>query len=98
MNLETLLARLKDYRIYVAEERKFPDEGKISYNFRCPAPSPPFAGHTELWATLTIDIGQTEIDREEIDALLRHLWFGSVSFFGDEDDESDGEAATADPA
>ena len=52
---------------------------------------------------LTIDIfikivRQTEIDREEIEALLRHLWFGSLNFFGDED-ESDEEdlASAADP-
>jgi hypothetical protein len=91
MNLDTLLARLKDHKISVVEERKFPDEGMITYTLRCPAPEIPFGGHKELWATLTIDIGQTEVDRKEIEALLRHLWYGSLSFFGDEDDPDDDE-------
>jgi hypothetical protein len=98
MNLDTLLARLKDHKIYVAEERKFSEQGKVAIIFRCPAPEIPFGGHKELWATLTIEIGQTEVDREEIEALLRHLWFGSLSFFGDEDDlDEEDQASAADP-
>jgi len=64
-----------------------------------PAPEIPFGAHKNLWTTLPLEANQVFVEREEIEAVLRHLWLGSVVFFGDELDEidpdGDADAATS---
>lgn len=79
MDLTKLLERLKERGISVAEERKLPD-GTVIYLLRATLPPFPF-GHQEVWYSLVIEPNQITVEREEIDALLRHLWHGAMDIF-----------------
>jgi hypothetical protein len=77
MNVATLLARLKsDAGIFVAEKRDLSD-GTVIYILSCHIS---FYPHTpqRIWYTLVCDPGQTYVEVEEIEAMLRHFWHAEI--------------------
>jgi hypothetical protein len=82
MHINELLKRLEEHKIYVEQERRFHD-GRRVLIFRSQLPDFPHRGQ-KVWATLPLEPDQTNVEREEIEAVLRHLWHGSTLFFGDE--------------
>jgi hypothetical protein len=85
MNIEELLQRLKEAKelqIYVEEDRRR-DDGFRVLIFRARLPQFPF-GAQQAWYTLVLEPNQVFVDREEINALLRRFWYGSVPFFDEE--------------
>lgn len=77
MKLESLLTWLGSQKgITLAETRQLKHEKKTVYLYTSQLPFPYAGGHA--WAPLTIDDGQTEVEVEEIEALLRHLVQGQL--------------------
>jgi len=50
-------------------------------------PSFPFGDREYVWYPLLVSSSQSEIDRDEADAILRHCWHSSKPFFEDELEE-----------
>jgi hypothetical protein len=77
MSISSLLARLKnDASIVVSEERKLPD-GTVIYILEAPVTFYPHAPH-HLWYNLVVANGQTRVEKEEIEAILRHFWHAEI--------------------
>jgi hypothetical protein len=83
MPLPQLLARLEQHKVTVAEKRILSD-GRTVYILVAQLPSFPFGDRKHTWYSLIVEQSQTEIPRDEIEALLRHLWHAElVDFFDD---------------
>jgi hypothetical protein len=54
------------------------------YLLSCKLPEFPFGDRKYVWYPLLLRENQTEIDRHEVEAILRHLWHASTPFFDDE--------------
>jgi hypothetical protein len=83
LSISELLKRFDTLKIYVDETREHHDGTKVLI-LRTHLPEIPYGHKKPTWATLVISQNQTEIEREEIDTVLRHLCHGSTFLFGDE--------------
>jgi hypothetical protein len=82
MNIALLLARLSTTGIYIDEDRKFQDGTRVLI-LRCKLPTFPM-GDQQRWHIFVLEPGQTDVDRKEIEAMLRRFWHASTPFFDDE--------------
>ena len=83
MLLTELLRRLKRIKVKLETTTLIEESGQTVYLFVMKLPEFPFGPNKNRWYPLITDPGQTFIEPEEIDALLRHLWLGSSSEFLD---------------
>lgn len=88
MNIRNLLAKLAEIGVESVEARV--GEHTV-YVLSCKLPEFPFGGREWAWYTLIMESGQTEVDRDEVEAILRHLWHAEQDFFGDEEEPESGE-------
>jgi hypothetical protein len=79
MAVSELLDRLKKAKITVAETRKLPDETQVIILI---GTMPKFPhGERPAWYPIVLRKGQHEVDRREVEALLRHFWHFELEFF-----------------
>lgn len=83
MPVNRLLAKLAKIRVNVAETRTLPD-GRTIYVLVAELPAFPFGRQQRVWYPLIIEPQQTDVPREEVEAILRHLWHAEMDFFSDE--------------
>lgn len=77
MNLDRLLARLKnDASVFVAEERRLTD-GTVIYILGTHVRFFPLAPR-HIWYALVVEAGQQFIEQEEIEAILRRFWHAEI--------------------
>ena len=77
MSVAALLARLKNQAsVFVAEERKLVD-GTIVYILGTHVSFYPLKPR-HLWYTLIIEPGQSLVDPDEIEAILRRFWHAEI--------------------
>jgi len=79
MRLEDLITWLTSKGITVAEKREITSAKKTVYIFTAKLPEFPFGPNKWRWFPITVDQGQNEIPREEIEAMLRHFWFANLA-------------------
>jgi hypothetical protein len=79
MPASLLLDKLKEAEIEVKETRKLSDgtEVKILVGTLPKFPT----GERPTWYPLVLLPGQSDIDRREVEALLRHFWHFELDFF-----------------
>jgi len=78
MPVEELLSRLRSHKIEV-EERRLPDGTRL---LLCVTHLPIFPfGRRNVWHVLALSPGQTDVAKQEVDSLLRHLWHAELDFF-----------------
>jgi len=83
VSLLELLSRLHEIGVRADEIDLGPDRPRL-FMLWCRLPAFPFGDREVVWYPLLVKPGETEIDRDKVDALLRHLWHSSTPFFGDE--------------
>jgi len=77
MNIDRLLAKLRDEaNVVVAEERRLPD-GTIIYILVARLAFFPLAPR-HIWYVLVREPGQDRLEEEEIEALLRRFWHSEI--------------------
>lgn len=76
MNIEKLLARLKNEASVVVGEKRERD-GTITYILESHVSFFPM-GPRHLWYALVVEPGQQRVEQEEINAILRHFWHGEI--------------------
>ncbi len=76
MNIEKLIHWLSKHQIEVIDDRQEANGFRVIY-FTAQLPEVPHHGRN-VWYTLVLSKGQTEISQSEIDALLRHCWHGEL--------------------
>ena len=85
VELQTLLSKLSDNGVRVQE---FTSSRRVTgtklYLLSWQIDPFPFCEREWAWYPLIIKDGQTEIDRETADAVLRHVWHSVMPFFDDE--------------
>jgi len=95
MQVEQLLSRLKKHKIEV-EDRKLPDGTRL---LLCVTHLPLFPfGRRNVWHVLPLSPGQTDVAKQEVGSLLRHLWHAELDFFEKDnpfEDDAEGEAPQA---
>jgi len=89
MHLTELLKRLKKIKVKLETTTHIEESGQTVYLLVAVLPEFPFGRNKNRWYPLIVSAGQTFIEPEEIDALLRHLWHGSSSEFRDTLDKAD---------
>jgi hypothetical protein len=78
MPVEELLSRLEQHKIAV-EDRKLPDGTRL---LLCVTHLPSFPyGRRNAWHVLPLSPGQTDVAKQEVDSLLRHLCHAELDFF-----------------
>ena len=84
MKLSDLLSKLEQIDVQLAERRVL-HNGRTVYILTARLPALPFGvgDRAVAWYPLIVDAGQNVVPREEVEALLRHLWHAEVDFFGD---------------
>jgi hypothetical protein len=70
MTISTLLTKLRQQPEIDIEERKLKD-GTVVYIFFSTRPFPTFQ---PVWYPIVVRPGQVDVEWEEIEAMLRHLW------------------------
>lgn len=78
-----LLGRLKKVKIEVAETRTLPDDTQVLIVVGT-MPSFPH-GERPAWYPIVLRKGQAEIERREVESLLRHFWHFELEFFTDKE-------------
>jgi hypothetical protein len=80
MAVTALLANLqKQAKVRVAETRKLEDGTEVRILV---GTLPVFPhGKRPTWYPLVLRPGQTEVDRREVEAILRHFWNAQLDFF-----------------
>jgi hypothetical protein len=81
MKLSDLLAKLKEHGEIKIEVRNLPDGTRLYIFFAML----PFPKRGPAWYVFVIPDGQDSIDRLEIEAMLRHLWFFQMDILPKED-------------
>ena len=80
MAVSALLANLlKHAKVKVAETRKLEDGTEVKILVGKLPVFPHSARPT--WYPLVLTRGQTEVDRREVEAILRHFWNAQLDFF-----------------
>jgi hypothetical protein len=84
VKLEDLLSKLSNISVSI---NKIAMGSQTLYLLHCKLPEFPFGGREHVWYPLLVSDGQESIDREEVDAMLRHLWHSEQEFFPDDEEE-----------
>ena len=84
MNVKELLSRLASIGVH---DREIPlGQNGILHLLSCKLPPFPFGGREHAWYPLLLKNGQETVDREEVEAILRHLWHSELDFFPDDEE------------
>jgi hypothetical protein len=82
VNLQELLSKLASIGVAIREI----DLGAQKLCLlTCKLPEFPFGGREHAWYPLILKNGQDTVDREEVEAILRHLWHSEQEFFPEDE-------------
>jgi hypothetical protein len=81
MDLQELIKRLTAIKGVTLAETREGDDGRRTYIFTATLPEFPFGKGKNSWYPLVLPKGQDSISRNEVEAILRHLWHGEQNFF-----------------
>lgn len=79
MPASLLLDKLKEAEITVAETRKLSDGTEVHILVGTLPVIP--TGSRPTWYPLVLSKGQCDVDRREVESLLRHFWHFELDFF-----------------
>ena len=77
MNIDALLARLKNEASVILAEKRELTDGTTIYILETTISFFP-NGQRHIWYTLVLDAGQRDVDSEEIEAILRRFWHAEI--------------------